>query len=188
VARWEKFAPNDLEVQMSLTRKRRKELTKLRASAEQLWSHQQEVLDRANSVAREAGRQVGYLTREEVAPRVRDGYSQYLQPRVDATRQFATDANSTIEKTVLPAVGTVLGSVLTIGDIAKDKRVQAAIDRLNRGKVVVPTKSGPGVGTYLAVAAGILAAAGVAYAVWQTFRADDELWVADEEPTATTAE
>ena len=26
------------------------------------------------------------------------------------------------------------------------------------------------------------AAAGVAYAVWQTFRADDELWVADDEP------
>ena len=30
------------------------------------------------------------------------------------------------------------------------------------------------------MAAGVLAAAGVAYAVWQTFRADDELWIADE--------
>ena len=38
-------------------------------------------------------------------------------------------------------------------------------------------------GTYLAIGAGIIAAAGVAYAVWQTFRADDELWVADDEPT-----
>ncbi|MET0974986.1 MAG: DNA helicase [Leifsonia sp.] len=155
-------------------------MNKLRASAEELWSHQQDVLDRANSVAREAGRQVGYLSREEVAPRVRSGYNQYLQPRVDATRQFASETGHALEQTVLPAVGTVLGSVLTIGDIAKDKRVRAAIDRLNRGKVVVPVKSGPGIGTYLAVAAGVVAVAGVAYAVWQTFRADDELWIADE--------
>ena len=41
---------------------------------------------------------------------------------------------------------------------------------------------GAGIGTYLAIGAGIIAAAGVAYAVWQTFRADDELWVADDEP------
>ena len=33
-----------------------------------------------------------------------------------------------------------------------------------------------------------VAAAGLLYAVWQTFRADDELWVADEEPTAPAAE
>ena len=46
----------------------------------------------------------------------------------------------------------------------------------------VKRKQGPGVGTYLAIGAGVIAAAGVAYAVWQTFRADDELWVADEEP------
>ena len=46
-------------------------------------------------------------------------------------------------------------------------------------------KQGPGVGTYLAIGAGIIAAVGVAYAVWQTFRADDELWVADDEPDAT---
>ena len=83
---------------MSLSRKRRKELNRLRASAEELWSHQQDVLDHANSIAKEAGRQVGHLTREEVAPRVRDGYSQYLQPRVDGARQFASDTGQTIEK------------------------------------------------------------------------------------------
>ncbi|KQO95728.1 hypothetical protein [Leifsonia sp. Leaf264] len=165
---------------MGLSRKRRKELNRLRASAEELWSRQQEVLDHANSVAREASRQVSHLTREEVTPRVQASYAQYLQPRVEGARQFAQETGKSIEQTVLPAFGSALGTVLTIGDIAKDKRVKAAIDRLNRGKVVVPVKSGPGVGVYLAAAAGVLAAAGVAYAVWQTFRADDELWIADE--------
>ncbi len=32
---------------------------------------------------------------------------------------------------------------------------------------------------------GVLTLAGVAYAAWQTFRADDDLWVADDEPEAT---
>ncbi|KQQ93183.1 hypothetical protein ASF62_15760 [Leifsonia sp. Leaf325] len=165
---------------MGLTRKRRKELNRLRASAEELWSRQQDVLDRANTVAREAGRQVGHLTREEVAPRVQSSYSQYVQPGVDGARSFAQGTGRNIEQTVLPAVGTALGAVLTVGDIAKDRRVKAAIDRLNRGKITVPVNTGPGVGTYLAVAAGVIAAAGIAYAVWQTFRADDELWIADE--------
>jgi hypothetical protein len=33
----------------------------------------------------------------------------------------------------------------------------------------------------LAIGAGVIAVAGIGYAVWQTFRADDELWVADDE-------
>ncbi|MEJ3405661.1 hypothetical protein WDJ51_13040 [Rathayibacter sp. YIM 133350] len=169
------FAPDTMEVTMSLSRKRRKELKKLRASAEELWNHQQEVLDRANHVAREASRQVSYLTREEVAPRVRDSYEHYLAPSVDNARSLAKTAGGV----VLPAIGSTLGTVLSIGDIAKDARVKAAIARL-KGTPVVPQKKGPGVGTYIAIGAGVIAAAGVAYAVWQTFRADDELWIADE--------
>jgi hypothetical protein len=165
---------------MSLSRKRRKELNKLRSSAEELWGHQQEVLDKANRVAREASRQVGHLTREEVAPRVRDGYHQYVEPRVSATRDFAKGAGDNIERTVLPAIGNVLGAVLSIGDIANDARVRSALKRTGMKKYVDTKPSGPGAGTYIAVTLGVLAAAGVAYAVWQTFRADDELWIADE--------
>jgi hypothetical protein len=50
-----------MEVQMSLTRKRKRELKRLRNTAEELWGQQQDILDRANSVAREASRQVNYL-------------------------------------------------------------------------------------------------------------------------------
>lgn len=168
---------------MSLSRKRRKELKRLRSSAEELWGNQQQVLEHANAVAREASRQLGNLTREEVVPRVRTGYESYVRPGFEQARNLAKGAGDTLERTV----GTALGSVLSIGDIANDARVRRAVERISpRAAAVVRQKKGPGVGTYLAIGAGIIAAAGVAYAVWQTFRADDELWVADDELAPTT--
>jgi hypothetical protein len=172
-----------MEVEMSLSRKRRKELKRLRSSAEGLWGDQQDVLDHATQVAREASRQLNLLTREEVVPRVRTGYESYVRPGVDRARDVARGAGDSVERTL----GTALGSLLSIGDVASDARVRRALARVPpRAAVVVQQKKGPGVGTYLAIGAGIVAAAGVAYAVWQTFRADDELWVADEEPPASS--
>jgi hypothetical protein len=167
---------------MSLSRKRKKELKRLRQNAEQLWGTQQEVLDHASSVAREASRQLGHLTREQVGPRVRQGYDAYLRPGVEGARSFARVAGKTVEHNVVPAVGNVLGTVMAVGDVARDARVRQAMERLSPKKLIEPPKEKTGFGTYLAVGAGVIAAAGVAYAVWQTFRADDELWVADEEP------
>ena len=169
---------------MSLSRKRRKELKRLRSSAEELWGVQQDVLERANDVAQEAKRQLGHLTREEFVPRVRTGYESYVRPGVEQAKGYVRVAGSSAERTL----GNALGSVLSIGDIANDARVRRAVARISpRAAAVVQEKKGAGVGTYLAIGAGIIAAAGVAYAVWQTFRADDELWVADDEPTPSTS-
>ena len=165
---------------MSLSRTRRKELDKLRGNAEKLWEHQQSVLDHATSLAREASRQAGLLTREEVTPRVRDSYEHYLRPGVDTARDVVSGVGDSIERNVLPAMGNALGAVLSIGDIAKDARVRNAINRLQGKKAIVAKKS-PGFGTYVAIGAGVLAALAVAYAVWQTFRADDELWVTEDD-------
>ncbi|SFR67433.1 hypothetical protein SAMN05428970_0210 [Agromyces sp. CF514] len=164
---------------MSLSRKRQKELKRLRATAEDLWGDQQQVLDRANAVAREASRQLSALHHEEVVPRVRSGYESYVRPGLSQAREFASTAGDGVER----ALGSALGSVLSIGDIANDTRVRRAVERVSP-KAVAPaaTKSGPGFGAVLAIGAGIAVAAGIAYAVWQTFRADDELWVADDEP------
>jgi hypothetical protein len=166
-----------MEVEMSLSRKRRKELKRLRSSAEELWGNQQHVLENANAVAREASRQLGHITREEVVPRVRTGYESYVRPGVEQARD-------TLERTV----GSALGSVLSIGDIANDARVRRAVARVSpRAAAAIQQKKGPGVGTYLAIGVAVIAAAGVADAVWQTFRADDELWVADDEPAPGTS-
>ena len=168
---------------MSLSRKRRKELKRLRSSAEELWGNQQDVLDHASKVAREARRQLNLLAQEEVVPRVRTGYESYVRPRVDQARGFAQGAGDTVERTL----GGVVGSLLSIGDVANDTRVRRALARTGDKRAVVVEKKGAGIGTYLAIGAGIVAAAGVAYAVWQTFRADDELWVADDEPSTSSS-
>lgn len=174
---------------MSLSRKRRKELKKLKGSAADLWDSQQDVLNHANEVAREVSRQLGNFSKEQVVPVVRDTYEHRVVPTVDrgikVSRNAVDGVRKGISDGVVPAVGGVVGTVLSIGDIAKDTRVQAALRRLHVPEQVLPAKKGVSAGTVIAIGLGVLAAAGVAYAVWQTFRADDELWVSDEEPAAS---
>lgn len=186
---------------MSLTRKRKKELERLRSSAEKLWAQQQEVLANANLVAAEARKQAGYYTREELAPRVRGGYDQYVRPRTETASRVAGAARDRFVGNTIPAVGTAIGTALSIVDQARDARSLAFIGDLKKAgadvskkakadlskktKVVVDD-SGPGAGTVVAVVLGLIASIGLLYAVWQTFRADDELWVADEEPVTPT--
>ena len=45
---------------------------------------------------------------------------------------------------------------------------------------MAPPKKGVSAGGVIAILLGVAAAAGVIYAAWQTLRADDELWVADD--------
>ena len=113
---------------------------------------------------------------------MRTGYESYVRPGVEQAEGYARVAGRLRRA---HAVGNALGSVLSIGDIANDARVRRAVAaRLAARRRRRRGEEGRGVGTYLAIGAGIVAAAGVAYAVWQTFRADDELWVADDEPDA----
>ena len=46
------------------------------------------------------------------------------------------------------------------------------------GVVETPKSSGPG--KYILIGLGVVAAAAVGYAVWQTLRADDDLWIDDD--------
>lgn len=172
---------------MSLTRKRKRELKRLRSEASSLWESQQELVDHANRVAREAGRQAGNYSREQVVPAVVSAYEDRVQPVVDRGRHMAQDIVTTTRRglatKVVPAVGSAVGAVMSIGDVANDARVRAAVERVQRRiEPPAPVKSGPSIGRIIAIGAGVLAAAGVGYAIWQTLRADDELWVAEDEP------
>lgn len=53
-------------------------------------------------------------------------------------------------------------------------------------KAKVKSGGGLGVGGTIGILLGLAAVAGIAYAIWQTLRADDDLWVADDEPDTTT--
>ena len=163
---------------MSLSRKRKKELQKLQKQANSLWESQQVLVGEAASVAREAGRQLGHLNREQVKPRVTAGYETYAAPYVEKGKRVVND-------TVIPAAGAVVGSAMSVWDAANDTRSRLASGRgldfsAFKKPAPAPVKKGMGAGGVIAIILGVAAALGVLYAAWQTLRADDELWVADD--------
>lgn len=160
---------------MSLSRKRKKELRKLQNQANKLWEHQQEVAGHAADVAREAGRQLDNYRREQVVPQVQEKYDKYAAPYVDKT---VKTTKHLVDDALVPAAGAVVGSALSVWDAAAVRRAKAALK--HRPVIEVPEKKGPGAGGVIAIILGVAAALGVVYAAWQTLRADDELWVADD--------
>jgi hypothetical protein len=174
---------------MTLSRKRRKELNRLKSQAEDLWEDQKELIDHASKVVRDARRQAAHFAREEVGPRVRDTYEDRVRPAfesgVSSARTAARTAGRRLSDDVLPAMTGALGTALAALEVAKNREVREAISRASKGANAVGTKLGlvqpkPGPGRYILIGIGVVAAIGVAYAAWQTLRADDELWVDDE--------
>lgn len=182
---------------MSLSRKRKKELRKLQDQAQTLWESQQVLLGQAGTIAREAGRQLGHFNREQVVPAVQEGYEKYAAPYVE---QGVATGRKVYNSKVVPAAGAVVGSALSVWDAAKEKReslaagrgfgaidvakIQKAADKYSaqtaKRLVAQPAKKKRSAGGIVAIILGVAAAAGVLYAAWQTLRADDELWVADD--------
>lgn len=176
---------------MALSRKREKELKRLRDAASDLWDDQKDVLENASRVVREASRQAAQVGREEVAPRVRDAIDHSVRPvlasGVAAGRSMADTAKDKFARDVLPSVSSALASAIAVLEVAKDPRVREALSRAGKvgtqftsKKVVAPVRHTAGPGRYILIGVGLVALAGVAYAVWQTLRADDELWVTDD--------
>jgi hypothetical protein len=85
-----------------------------------------------------------------------------------------------------------LGSVTKAGHVEGAKggaKLRAAAKAggaaAKHGSKLAGKKQGRGVGGTLGILLGIGVLAGIGYAVWQTLRADDDLWVADEDPDTT---
>ncbi|HWH26488.1 MAG TPA: DNA helicase [Pseudolysinimonas sp.] len=159
---------------MSLSRKRQRELKRLKRSAEDLWDEQRAAIDHATDVLKDARRQAGNYAREEVGPRVRSAAS-------GARDRFAHD--------VVPTVTGAVGSALAVLEAAKDPRVREVVRRVSkagqRHGLVTPPKKSAGPGRYILAGLGLVAVLGVAYAAWQTLRADDDLWIEDPVETGS---
>lgn len=187
---------------MSLNRKRKKELRKLQVQANNLWESQQVLVSEAAGIAREAGRQLGNFNREQVIPGVQASYGKYAAPYVDKSKQLTKQV---LSDKVVPTAGAVVGSALSVWDAANDTRSRLAAGKgfslpdaskyakkadkygaqyskklADKLVILDPPKRGMGAGGVIAIILGVAAAAGVLYAAWQTLRADDELWVADD--------
>jgi hypothetical protein len=172
---------------MGLSRKRQRELNRLKRSAEELWDEQREAIEHASSVLRDARRQAANYAREEVGPRVRDTYEDRVRPAVRdglrTGRAAASWGKERLSDDVFPAISGALGSALAMLEAAKDPRVREVVRKVSRageraGVVQMPAKSS-GPGRYILIGLGVVAFAGVAYAAWQTLRADDDLWIED---------
>lgn len=160
---------------MGSSRKIMSEAEILRAHAEELLHEQQRVLSHAATVVREASRELGRVTSEEVIPRVARG-----------ARTTAKNTRDKLVDDVLPSVAAVIGSTLSVIDAARDQRLGQVASRVTalaaKGRpLVTPAVKSAGVGKYMGL--GLLAAAviGIGYVAWQTFRADDELWISEDE-------
>jgi hypothetical protein len=170
---------------MGLSRKRQRELKRLKRSAEDLWDEQRETIEHATAVLRDARRQAANYAREEVAPRVRDTYEDRVRPAlrdgVRAGRPAASWGGERLRDDVVPAITGALGSALAMLEAAKDPRVRDVVRRVagagERAGIVTMPKKSAGPGRYILIGLGVVAAAGVAYAAWQTLRADDDLWI-----------
>lgn len=175
---------------MALSRKRQKELNRLKRSAEELWEEQRDALEHASDVLKDARRQAANYAREEVGPRARDTYESRVRPAVATAaatgRSAAARANQRFSDDVLPAISGAIGSALAMVEVAKDPRVRAVLKQAGATATTVgqkvhlvepPKKSG--IGKYILLGFGVVAGAAVLYAAWQTLRADDDLWIED---------
>ena len=176
---------------MPLSRKRQRELKRLKRSAEELWDEQREAIEHASAVLKDARRQAANYAREEVAPRMRDTYEDRVRPAVvggfAAGRSAASSARERFSDEVLPSLSGTIGSALALLDVAKDPRVREVVKRASstassvrrRVPFVEPPKKSAGPGRYILIGLGVVATVGVLYAAWQTLRADDALWIED---------
>ncbi len=178
---------------MALSRKRRKELNRLKGQAEDLWEDQKELLDHASRVVRDASRQAAHYAREEVSPRIRETFEDTVKPAVNTglrtARSAAESGRERLVSDVLPAMTSALGTALAAIEVAKNRQVRDAISKATRIGTDVGTSVGlikpkpAGPGRYILIGVGVVAFAAVAYAAWQTLRADDDLWIDDEPET-----
>jgi hypothetical protein len=185
---------------IELPRKRRKQIKKLKGQTASLLGEQRKVLEHANAILSEARANAADAARKDIAPRVQNAIDNGIRPAVATGVHAATSAAQTashrFQSEVLPGLVSTAGSVLSVGELAKDPRVKKIVqDAQKRGKKAkqaaakyVPAgqqkKKGIGFGGVALIVVGVVAVAGAAYAAYQTLRADDDLWVADDADSA----
>lgn len=112
----------------------------------------QNVQDRAENMTKEAGKRMNDLQTEIAAV-------------ADKAKEAAANATKKAEKEA---------KKLT----RKAKKAQRKAEKKMEKKA---NKKGLGFGGWFLIGSAVTAVAALGYALWQTFRADDDLWIADEE-------
>lgn len=164
---------------MSLSRKNRRELKRLRAQAEDLLDQQRIVLGHAGSVLQEAGRQAKSLSNEHVAPRVNDVIDE-VRPAIDRGVVAARRAADQVRRVAAPIVATALANTVRTLEQMENPDAAKQLRAFGEQRGLLQPVKKRRVGGVIAIGLGVVAAVGIGYTVWQAFRTDDELWVAPE--------
>ncbi|MFT4232783.1 MAG: DNA/RNA helicase [Leucobacter sp.] len=163
---------------MNLSRKRRRELRRLRNDAQELLEQQRVVLSHAGEVLHSAGSQARRLSDEHLAPRVDDAL-EAARPTIDRGVATARRAADNVRRFTAPfVVGALARTIRTLDELDSHDAAKQVRGFGERTGYLKPEKKG--VGGLIALGLGVVAAAGVGYALWQAFRTDDDLWVAPE--------
>jgi hypothetical protein len=207
----------------------KKQVKRLKKDAQRLWSDQQALLTRANSVARGALPHAQHLVKDTLdsgIPGARTVVAEKVAPVVGkagkaAGAYAASTGKDALNGVLLPAVSSATAAAIALIEEAGDrlglsdtiteqgKKVTDRLDKVTKsghrsgakggaklraaakagGAAAAKaggSKKGIGVGGVLGILLGIGLLAGIGYAIWQTLRADDDLWVADEDPDSTS--
>lgn len=188
---------------MGLSRKNKRKLERLRRDADRLWAEQQVVFAKARQLSGRGLESARDYADAEVMPTILknvDTIRPAFERGVESGRSVLHKAEHALQQNVLPAIaqagGNVTGAVREFVDSNKTvqqvqsrgesfaKEAAKRVDELQKQlskEQKKKQKSGVGVGGWFAIGAGVAAVVAVGYALWQTFRADDDLWIADEE-------
>jgi p-aminobenzoyl-glutamate transporter AbgT len=182
---------------IDIPRKRRKQIKKLKGQTASLLGEQRKVLEHANAILAEARANAADAARKDIAPRVQSAIDNGIRPAVatgvHAATTAAQNASHRFQSEVVPGLVSTAGSVLSVVDLAKDPRVQKIVKEATKkggaakkavSKAAPKQKKGLGFGGVALIIVGVVAVAGAAYAAYQTLRADDDLWVADDADSA----
>jgi hypothetical protein len=154
------------EIRMASRKPTAKEL---RRDADRLLRQQREVLAEAGTVLRAAGREAGRYAHDDLYPRLSEG-----------TRQAARSARERLVGDVIPSIASVVGSTMSVVDAARGKQSLLGRALKSAPSRALPLAAKAGTGKYIAIGLGLAVALGVGYVIYQTFRADDELWVEED--------
>lgn len=166
---------------MQLSRKRKRELKKLRKQAEVLLDHQRDVLGHAGHVLGEARRQAKELGNEHVVPRVENAMDQ-ARPVVDRNVAAARRAADRVRVVAAPAVAAAVAGTVRSLERMEQREASRQLRQFGEEHGLIPATKKKRAGGFFAIVLGVAAAGAVGYALWQAFREDDEdMWVSSDD-------